>query len=67
MRTSEAEQKPLLSTSMVRAVLESTRSDQLLYAATSLLLLSGLRANEVTGLLIRDWLPANEPQMVIRG
>lgn len=66
MTTSEAEQKPLMPIATARAVLESTRSDKLLYAATSLLLLVGLRRVEVTELLIGDWSSGGEPQVTIR-
>ncbi|WP_078943196.1 tyrosine-type recombinase/integrase [Streptomyces aureus] len=67
MTTSEAEQKPLLPITVARAALQSTRSDQLLYAAASLLLLAGLRRGEVSGLLVGDWLSGNEPRVTIRG
>ncbi|MFI6803761.1 hypothetical protein ACIBO6_01885 [Streptomyces luteogriseus] len=67
MTTRTADQKPLLPVSVARAALDATRSDQLLYAGTSLLLMAGLRRDEATGLLVGDWSPGTDPQVTIRG
>ncbi|MFF5304756.1 hypothetical protein ACFY5F_35895 [Streptomyces sp. NPDC013161] len=56
-----------LSISVARAALESTRRTPLLYAATSLLLLAGLRRNETTRLLRNDWQSGNDPRVTVRG
>ncbi|MGW4490406.1 hypothetical protein [Streptomyces sp. NPDC004376] len=66
MMTENSEWKPVLSASMVQWVLEVTRNDQLLCAATALLLFVGLRRDEVTGILVDDWLPGREACVTIR-
>lgn len=67
MTTRVTEQKPLFSVAAMRAALDATRGDQLLYAGTSLLLLAGLRRDEATGVLVGDWSPGTDPQVTIRG
>lgn len=59
--------RPLLSPTVARAAVEATRDDALLYAGASLVLWTGLRPAEVTGLLVRDWIPGEDPQLTIGG
>lgn len=60
-------ERPILSPAAARATVEATRDDPLLYAGASLMLWAGLRPAEVTGLLVRDWLPREDPQLTVGG
>lgn len=58
-------ERPILSVSTARAALDATKHDVLLHAGTSLMLLAGLRPTEVTGLLVRDWEPGEDPKVTV--
>lgn len=59
--------RPILPTSVARAAVEATKDDPLLYAASSLMLLAGLRCGEATSLLVRDWSRGKDPKLTVRG
>lgn len=59
--------RPMLSASTARAALAATEDDLLLHAASSLLLLAGLRSGEATTLVVEDWQPGDDPRLAVRG
>lgn len=59
-------ERPILPVATARVALEATKHDVLLHAGASLMLLAGLRPTEVTGLLVRDWEPGEDPGLTVR-
>ncbi|MFD4652660.1 hypothetical protein [Streptomyces sp. NPDC058441] len=57
---------PPLTPAVARAALVAMADDELLHAAGVLMLLAGLRRGEVTGLLVGDWHPGEDPKLTVR-
>lgn len=58
--------RPVPSVVDTRSALAACRSDPTLYAGAALMLFAGVRTGEVRRLLVRDWLPGDDPQLMIR-
>jgi integrase len=49
----------------IRDAVAATRGDVLLHVGASLMLLAGLRASEVAGLLVQDWQSGDDPKLTV--